>query len=616
MKTEDYIVGYLDNGIIKDLHENLDSNISKESKLKAKKIFKSSSIGLEILRHSCAHILAQAITRVFSSCKVYFATGPTTENGFFYDCQILDRNNNFKSISSKDLYKIEREMKEIIDQNFQFTKKYIPKQNFFLENSYDPLKEIVLKNIKDENISIYTQSDTQSESQSNNLKFSDLCRGPHILNSSILSKFLKLTNVSEVLWKDQKVQRVNGVYFNTQEELDFYEKNKELQIANDHKKLGLQMDLFSFNEMAPGFAFWHPKGLNLINKIKKIINEIGYKGFHQYDTPTVFKQDLFEKTGHLQNYKENMFLLEDMCLKPMNCPGHAIMFSRRNFSYRDLPYRIGEFGGCFRNEEQGGLNGLKRGRKLTIDDGHIFCEMHQMLSEIEKFLQDAERFYGIFGFKDLKIKLATRPLKSIGTEEMWQKAEEVLRNSLEDYDYILAPGDGAFYGPKIELHLKDNLGRYWQCGTIQVDFFLAERLGASFINNKSEKEFPIILHRAISGSIERFIGILLENGKLPLFLLENPMIILPISENFKSYGEETLNLVENYGIPVSIDNNSETLNKKLKKSLDLKIPYIVIVGEQELEHNTVTIRFENENKSLDRKSFEQLLEKIGNLLKY
>ena len=605
MKGEDYIIGYLYNGIIRDLHENL----SEDSKLKSKKILKSSSIGLEILRHSCAHILAQAIIRVFSSYAVYFATGPTTENGFFYDCQIQDRDSNFKSISSKDLYKIEKEMMQIIDQNLQFTKKYIPKQNFFLENTYDPLKEIVLSGIKDENISIYTQSNGDS-------KFSDLCRGPHVLNSSILSKFLKLTNVSEVLWKDQKVQRVNGIYFNTQEELDFYEKNKELQIANDHKKLGLQMDLFSFNEMAPGFAFWHPKGLNLINKIKKIINEIGYKGFHQYDTPTVFKQDLFEKTGHLQNYRENMFLLEDMCLKPMNCPGHAIMFSKRNFSYRDLPYRIGEFGGCFRNEEHGGLNGLKRGRKLTIDDGHIFCEMKQMFGEIEKFLQDAERFYEIFGFKDLKIKLATRPQKSIGTEDMWQKAEEVLRNSLENYDYILAPGDGAFYGPKIELHLKDNLGRYWQCGTIQVDFFLAERLGSSFINSRSEKEFPIILHRAISGSIERFIGVLLENGKLPLFLLDNPMVILPISENFKSYGEKILNLVESYGISVSIDNNSETLNKKLKKSLDLKVPYIVIVGEQELENNTVTVRFENENKSMDMKFFEQLLEKIKNFLKY
>ena len=573
---EESIVGYLVNGNVQDLHEHTTETQNP--------IYKNSIFGLEIIRHSCAHIMAQALQNIYK--HVSFAIGPTTDNGFFYDFQIYDNHQNVINISFNDLEKIEQEMKNIIKSNLKFIKKTMSKIDF-QNTTNDKFKTHILKeNIKDEIISTYQQGD-----------FIDLCRGPHVTNSETIGEHFKLISISEVSWKNHRMQRIEGICFATQEDLENYEKNKEKQQENDHRKLGKTMDLFSFSPLSPGCVFWHPRGLWIVEKIKEIIRKIGYKNFNEFETPALLKTELWQKTGHLANYRENMFVLEkeDLCMKPMNCPCHALLFKEKRLSYRDLPYRIAEFGSCFRNEDQGGVIGLKRVRKMVQDDGHIFCSIEHIESEIKRFLEDADKLYKIFGFKEYIFKIATIPEKHIGSEDLWREAEGHLMRGLNSRQYIISPGDGAFYGPKIEIHFKDNLGRIWQCGTIQVDCFLAERLEAEYIDSNSQKQYPIILHRAILGSLERFIAVLLENGPLPLWLQPVQMYILPISEKFINYANQVLISLQNLDLRAMVVDDNATLSKKLKNAMDEKIELCIIVGEKEKLNQTITIRYKNEN---------------------
>lgn len=573
---KDELVGYLLDGKIYDLHQETKGGHP---------ICTHSIFGLGLVRHSCAHILAYALKKLYRT--VFLANGPCTDNGFFHDFQLLDSSGHLITVSTHDLPKIEEIMKQIIKENHSFSKKAIPREEFLTKNTDAFKTQMLQENIFDQDVGTYTVGD-----------FTTLCKGPHVRNTLQIGTCFKLLSVSEVSWKNHRIQRIEGVCFATTQDLEHYEKNKELMEKNDHRKIGKSMDLFSFSPLSPGCAFWHPKGLVLIEKIKEVVRKIGYKRFKEYETPVLLKKELWEKTGHLDNYKENMFLLEDLCMKPMNCPCHILLFKEQNFSYKNLPFRIAEFGSCFRNEDQGGVIGLKRVRKMTQDDGHVFCTLAQIESEIQSFLEEAEELYRTFGLERIFFKVATRPAKSIGNPEWWTQAEIFLKNALASRQFLVAEGEGAFYGPKIEIHFKDNFGRLWQCGTIQIDFFLAQRLEAEFTTASGTKDTPIILHRAILGSLERFLAILLENGPLPLWLQPTQVVILPISEKFHDYAQTVLDQLLEHGVRAVLDYSDDTLGKKIKKTIEEKVEITIVVGEQEVRQKNITFRYKNENKSV------------------
>ena len=575
------IIGFKQDNILFDLHQN--PNPMKEIEL----VNIDSLEGHEIFRHTLAHTSAQAIKRILG--KVEFAIGPVTENGFYYDFK-SDRN-----ISEKDFPIIQEEILKIINSAYKVKRKVTTKEDF-LSDYYDSLKEEVLKNIE-KDITTYEQED-----------FIDLCSGPHVLNTSLIPKYFKITGISEVTWHNKRLQRLVGVSFATEEQLKEYERKKQEQIDFDHRQLGKRMDLFSFSEMSQGCALWHPKGVQLLKKIKAVIYEYFQKDYLEIQSPEIWKNDLWKKTGHWDNYKEKMFCCgkEDKeGFKPMSCPAHGLFFNSKTRSYKDLPFRVLEFGDVFRNEDTGGLMGLKRVRRMTQDDGHIFCSLEQVKEEVKILIKKTIEILNKFGFNNLSFRLATKPENYIGNQSSWILAENSLKEALEEsnLEYFIDEGEGAFYGPKIEVHLVDSSERMWQCSTIQLDFNLAERLGCKYVDNNSFSVFPIVIHRAIVGSLERFVALLLEHHRgLPFFLHPNPIGIIPIKED--EYGNFIQQELKNKGIN-SIVFSGETIGKGLKKcSVDL-IPIVLIVGKKERENNIVSIKENGEQFEITLEKFIQ-----------
>lgn len=579
------IIGYKKNGEVFDLHVEPNNNESAEL------IELNSNEGRNIFRHTLAHITAHAIKKVFG--KVEFGIGPVTEEGFYYDFSMEKR------VSEKDFAIIEETMQKIIESNFEIVREVTTKEKF-LSEKYDSLKEEILKNINEE-ITTYSYDN-----------FTDLCSGPHLRRTGLAPLFFKLTGISEVTWHNRRLQRIVGVAFASEEELEEYKRKKIEEHENDHRVIGKKMDLFSFNELSHGFATWHPKGVLYLSLVKEVISKTFCDQYKEIKTPEIWSTELWKKTGHWEHYKDKMFCCgENQAegMKPMSCPAHTLFFKNETRSYRDLPFRIFEFGDVFRNEDTGGLMGLKRVRRMTQDDGHIFCSLDQIEEEIKSFIQKTIKILSKFGFSDFLFKVATKPEKAIGDPNSWEIAENSLKNALSSLNikYEIDEGEGAFYGPKIEIHLKDSGGRMWQCGTIQVDFNLSTRLDARYIEKNGDFSYPVILHRASLGTLERFTAMLLEHHKgLPFFINPVQVGILPINSKHLEYCKEIQTSLVKNGIRTEIFSD-ESISKRIKRLIIEKVGAIVIIGDKEVEKNIINLR-ENDNTNKEFVSQEEFIE--------
>lgn len=548
-------------------------------------VIADSDEGIEIIRHSAAHVLAQAVKRLYKNVKL--AIGPTIKNGFYYDVD-LD-----VSLTNDDLQKIEDEMNKIISKDLKFKRTEVSrKEALKLMSEKNEYYKIELINDLDENeqISLYTQGD-----------FTDLCRGPHIPSTRFIKAF-KLTSVAGAYWrgdeKNEMLQRIYGVAFATKKDLEKYEKLIEEAKRRDHRKLGRELKLFEIMDEGPGFPFFLPKGVTLKNILidywRKLHNEAGYV---EIETPIMLNKDLWIRSGHWDHYKENMYTSmidnKEFALKPMNCPGGMLVYKNETHSYRDLPLRVGELGRVHRHELSGALHGLMRVRAFTQDDAHIFMLPEQIKSEILGVVRLIDEVYGTLGFK-YNVELSTRPEDSMGTDEEWNMAENSLKEALNEggLDYKINEGDGAFYGPKIDFHIEDSLGRSWQCGTIQLDFQLPQRFELEYIGRDGEKHRPIVIHRVIFGSIERFIGILIEHfaGKFPVWLAPVQVKVLPISDKFMEYSKEVLDKLRKAGIRCEIDARNEKTNYKIREARNERVPYMIIIGEKEKTRGDISVR--------------------------
>lgn len=541
--------------------------------------------GIEIIRHSTAHVMAQAVKRIYGDVKL--AIGPTVKNGFYYDFD-LDT-----PLTHGDIEKIEEEMNKIINEDLKFKRKDVSREEalkLMSEKGEDYKVQLINDLDESENISLYEQGD-----------FTDLCRGPHIPSTKFIKAF-KLTSVAGAYWrgseKNKMLQRIYGVAFATKKELDKYLNMIEEAKKRDHRKLGRELRLFEIMDEGPGFPFFLPKGVVLKNILidywRKLHNKAGYV---EIETPIMLNKELWIRSGHWDHYKENMYtsMIDDkeFALKPMNCPGGMLVYKSEGHSYRDLPLRVGELGRVHRHELSGALHGLMRVRAFTQDDAHIFMLPEQIKSEILGVIKLIDEVYGTLGFK-YNIELSTRPEDSMGSDEEWTMAESSLKEALDEggLDYKINEGDGAFYGPKIDFHIEDSLGRSWQCGTIQLDFQLPQRFELEYIGSDGEKHRPIVIHRVIFGSIERFIGILIEHfaGKFPVWLAPVQVKVLPISDNFVEYGSEVIGKLREAGIRCEIDNRSEKIGYKIREARNERVPYMIIVGEQEKTHGNISLR--------------------------
>ena len=542
--------------------------------------------GLDVLRHSTAHLLACAVQALFPAAKV--ATGPTTEHGFFYDFSY------HRPFDLTDLAQIEAKMHELASKAEPILRQELSSEaaSILFEEREETFKQEILQSIpSDQTITLYTMG-----------AFTDLCRGPHAPHTGWLKHF-QLTKVSGAYWKGNKenpmLQRITGVAFASKAELQAHQTLQEEAAKRDHRRLGKDLNLFHLDELSPGTVFWHPKGWTLWQTVEQYMRQI-YRdnGYLEIKTPQIIDKSLWEKTGHWDKYRDNMFTTDsekrEYALKPMNCPAHILVFNQGVKSYRDLPLRYGEFGQCHRNEPTGGLHGIMRVRGFTQDDGHIFCTEDQIQTECDTFTSLLQNVYAKFGFTEILYKVATRPAKRIGSDALWDKAEQALFSSLQrtGCDFEVSPGDGAFYGPKIEYTLKDALGRHWQCGTIQVDFSLPERLDATFVSESGERQHPVMLHRAILGSMERFIGILIEQhaGALPFWLSPTQVVVLPITDAHAAYAQLVVDNLIKLGVRATTDSRNEKVNKKIREHSLQKIPTLLIVGDNEMSQHTVSVR--------------------------
>ena len=536
---------------------------------------------IEILRHSASHVMAQAILRLYPDAKL--TIGPAVEDGFYYDIDM-------QPVSKDNFPKIEAEMKKIIKEKLPITRREVPKKEALEFYKDEPYKLEMISELDDHTISFYQQGE-----------FTDLCRGPHLPNTGFV-KAIKLMKVSGAYWRaDQtkaQLQRIYGTAFFNKKELKEYTHFLEEAKRRNHRKIGEAMELFSFHEEAPGMPFIHPKGMVIWNiLIDYWRKEHLAAGYTETKTPIMLKRNLWEQSGHWDNYRENMYTSVvddyDYAIKPMNCPGGMLIYGNRSHSYRELPLRAGEIGLVHRHELSGVLSGLFRVRAFHQDDAHLFMTPDQIQDEIIGALTLSERIYGTFGL-GFHIELSTRPEKSIGNDKQWDVATEGLRSALDVYgkEYIVNEGDGAFYGPKIDLHIKDALGRTWQCGTIQLDMSLPERFDLSYIDRDNEKHRPIMIHRTIFGSLERFFGILIEHfaGKFPLWLSPVQAILLPINDELVSYADEIRILLEKESLRIDVDSRTESLNKKIRDAQLHNIPLILTIGKKEKESTTLSVR--------------------------
>ena len=590
--------------------KDLDFLIEKDCSIK---IFTSKNPeGLETIRHDTAHILAMAVQELFPGTQV--TIGPVIENGFYYD---FARKEPF---TEDDLEKIENKMKEIVDRN-EITKREVWERNkaisHFKEKGETYKAELIEAIPENEDVSIYFHGD-----------WHDLCRGPHLSSTGKIGKFFKLTKVSGAYWRgdsnNEMLQRIYGTSWATQKDLDEYLKRIEEAEKRDHRKLGKEMDLFHFREESPGSVFWHEKGWalfqKLINYMRARQDAAGYK---EVNTPEILDRQLWEKSGHWEKYGENMYTSETpdekvFAIKPMNCPGHIQVFNQGLKSYRDLPLRITEFGKVHRYEPSGALHGLLRVRAFTQDDAHIFCSEDQITSECLEVTNLILDIYKDLGFENVILKYADRPEVRVGEDEVWDKAEASLLEAVKasKLEYSINKGEGAFYGPKIEFVLRDAIGRDWQCGTLQVDLNLPGRLDASYVDKDGSKKVPVMLHRALFGSLERFIGILIENyaGKFPFWISPLQTMVIPISEEFNDYAVKVSKKIKDVGISSSVDLKNNNLNYKIRDHSLAKIPVLLICGKKEVDSNSVTIRRLDTNKQ-ENMDIDQFLKTFSALNK-
>jgi threonyl-tRNA synthetase len=555
---------------------------------------------LENLRHSAAHLLAQAVLELFPDTKL--TIGPTTETGFFYDFQPVV---NFKE---EDLPKIEARMHELAKKNYRIEGGQVPKDKARALYTHNRFKLELIDGIPGETVGIYSQG-----------PFFDLCKGGH-LDAIGEIKHFKLVSISGSYWRADRsgtaLQRITGVCFETQEELDAYFKHLEEVKMYDHRKLGRELDLFSFHDEAAGMPFFHAKGTIVYNELIAYSRRLQKDDYQEIKTPLVMTEDLWKTSGHYDNYKDKMYFSEaedvSYCVRPMNCPSSIMVYKERPHSYRELPKRIAEYGHVHRYELSGVLHGLFRVRAFTQDDAHIYCTQDQLEVEIMKCLELAEKIYNKFGFTDVKMAVSTRPSQSIGSDELWEKGIEVLVKAFHarGINFTLQEGEGAFYGPKIEIIIKDAMGREWQCGTVQVDFFLPERFDLEYVTADQSRQRPVIIHRAIYGSIERFFGILLEHykGHLPFWLAPVQMRILTITDEQKDYAYNLAAQLRGEGFRVEVDHSGGQISAQIKKAQVEKLPWMLVLGKKEVQNNTVTLRH-NDGRQEFGLSLEQLLEK-------
>jgi threonyl-tRNA synthetase len=542
--------------------------------------------GLEVIRHSTAHLLAYAVKELFPDAQV--TIGPVIENGFFYDFSYK------RPFTPDDLAAIESKMSELAKKDEKVERRVLPRDEavaYFKSIGEAYKAEIIASIPANEDVSLYREG-----------KFEDLCRGPHVPSTGKLKHF-KLMKLAGAYWRgdhrNEMLQRIYGTAWATKEELQQYLTMLEEAEKRDHRKLGRELDLFHIDEHSPGTVFWHPKGWAIWQGVEQYMRAV-YRdnGYKEVKGPQLLDQGLWEKTGHWGKYRDNMFTTEsekrDYALKPMNCPGHILIFKQGIKSYRDLPLRYGEFGQCHRNEPTGGLHGIMRVRGFTQDDGHIFCTEDQILDECAAFTALLQKVYKDFGFTNIIYKVATRPDARIGTDEAWDKAEHALMESLRrsNCEFEIAAGEGAFYGPKIEYTLKDALGREWQCGTMQVDANMPERLDAEFVGEDGARHRPVMLHRAIVGSLERFIGILIEQhaGALPAWLAPVQVVVLNITEAQAEYAHEVVKSLQKQGLRVESDLRNEKINYKIREHSMQKVPFLLVVGDKEKANGTVAVR--------------------------
>ena len=542
--------------------------------------------GLEVLRHSCAHLMAQAVQRLFPKAQV--TIGPVTEDGFFYDFAFE------RAFTPEDLFAIEKTMGAIVKENLKVERSIMSRADavaMFKEMGEDYKVQIIESIPGDEDLSFYKQGE-----------FIDLCRGPHVPATSKFKAF-KLTSVAGAYWRgdaeNEMLQRIHGTAWGSKADLKLYLQRLEEAEKRDHRKLGKQLGLFHFQEEAPGMAFWHPKGWTIYQMVKNYMQQAqNANSYKEINTPQLVDYSLWEKSGHAAKFSEEMFSVESdnrmYAIKPMNCPCHIQVFNQGLKSYRDLPLRLAEFGSCHRYEPSGSMHGLMRVRSFVQDDGHIFCTEEQIQSEVADFMELLFSVYRDFGFDDVILRLSTRPEKRVGSDELWDDAEQALKEALNatGLPWELVPGEGAFYGPKIEYSLKDCMGRIQQCGTIQVDFFTPERLGATYVDEDSSRKVPVMLHRAVLGSFERFIGILIEHyaGAMPAWLAPEQAVILNITDKQGEYCRKLEESLKNKGFRVSSDLRNEKIGFKIREHTLQKIPYLLVVGDKEVESGTVAVR--------------------------
>ncbi|WP_128000324.1 threonine--tRNA ligase [Piscinibacter defluvii] len=542
--------------------------------------------GLEVIRHSTAHLLAYAVKELFPDAQV--TIGPVIENGFYYDFSYK------RPFTPEDLAAIEAKMAELAKKDEKVERRVLPRDEavaYFKSIGEDYKAEIISSIPAGEAVSLYREGG-----------FEDLCRGPHVPSTGKLKHF-KLMKVAGAYWRgdhrNEMLQRVYGTAWASKDDLQKYLTMLEEAEKRDHRKLGRELDLFHIDEHAPGLVFWHPKGWALWQNVEQYMRQV-YRdnGYLEVKGPQILDKSLWEKTGHWANYRENMFTTEsekrDYALKPMNCPGHVLIFKSQLRSYRDLPIRYGEFGQCHRNEPSGSMHGIMRVRGFTQDDGHIFCTEDHILDECVAYTTLLQKVYADFGFKDIIYKVATRPDSRIGSDALWDKAEQALMEALRrsGCEFEISPGEGAFYGPKIEYTLKDAIGRPWQCGTMQVDFNMAQRLEAEYVTETSGRAHPVMLHRAIIGSFERFIGILIEQhaGALPAWLAPQQVSVLNITDGQADYAEEVVKTLQKQGLRVAADLRNEKITYKIREHSLQKVPYILVVGDKEKASGAVAVR--------------------------
>ncbi|HEY5703930.1 MAG TPA: threonine--tRNA ligase [Gammaproteobacteria bacterium] len=564
----------------------VDAGFKIENDSKVRIITDRDEEGLEVIRHSCAHLLAQAVKQLFPEAQV--TIGPVVEDGFYYDFAYE------RPFTPEDLEKIEKRMQELTAEDIEVTRQVMSRDKAiaFFRNQGEEYKAQIIESIPaDEELSLYSQGD-----------FTDLCRGPHVTSTGKIKAF-KLTKLAGAYWRgdsnNEMLQRIYGTAWANKKELKDYLHRLEEAEKRDHRKIARKLDLLHFQPEAPGMVFWHDKGWRIYQIIENYIRRLLLENdYQEVRTPQIIDKILWEKSGHIAKFSDEMFMTRseerDFAIKPMNCPAHIQIFNQGLKSYRDLPLRMSEFGSCHRNEQSGALHGLMRVRGFTQDDAHIFCTREQIQPEVARLMQLIFKVYEDFGFEDISIRLSTRPENRVGADELWDQAESALQQALDEsgLEWELNPGDGAFYGPKIDFSLRDSIGRVWQLGTIQLDFSMPDRLDASYVAEDGSKQVPVMIHRAILGSIERFIGILIEHyaGDFPVWLAPVQAVVISLTEKQSEYAKKVTESLKKQSLRVESDLRNETIGLKIREHAMQRVPYQLVIGAREQENQTVAVR--------------------------